>query len=71
MNPANYLLQIPAKYRQTVYVILGLAAAALAAYKAADGDWLEFAWLLLGFLGFGTATVNTAPHAYEGSHRQE
>lgn len=56
MNP---LTAIPAKARLYVYAALTLAALGLAAYKAAEGDWLEFFGLLLGSLGFGTATSNT------------
>lgn len=56
MNP---LAVIPAKARLYAYALLTLAALALAAYKAAEGDWLEFVALLLGSLGFGTATTNT------------
>jgi hypothetical protein len=56
MNP---LTAIPPKARLYVYALLTLAALGLAAYKAAEGDWLEFAALLLGSLGFGTATTHT------------
>lgn len=56
MNP---LEAIPAKVRVYVYAVLALAALALAAYKASEGDWLEFAGLLLGSLGFSTATTHT------------
>ncbi|WP_374457699.1 hypothetical protein [Nocardioides sp.] len=56
MNP---LEAIPARFRKYAYAVLTLAALALAAYKAAEGDWLEFAGLLLGSLGFGTATTHT------------
>ena len=42
-----------------VYAILTLPALALAAWQASDGDWLQFAGLLLGSLGFGTAASNT------------
>lgn len=58
MNP---LTVIPTKARKYVYAVLLLAALALSAYKASEGDWLEFAGLLLGALGFGTATANTHP----------
>ena len=50
---------LPPKVRKYVYAALAVAALALSAYKASDGDWLEFAGLLLGSLGFGTATANT------------
>jgi hypothetical protein len=56
MNP---LTAIPPKARLYVYALLTLAAVALGAYKAAEGDWLEFAGLLLGSLGFSTAASNT------------
>lgn len=56
MNPLD---AIPPKARLYVYAALTLAALALAAYKAAQGDWLEFVGLLLGSLGFGTATTHT------------
>jgi hypothetical protein len=55
MNP---LTAIPPRARLYVYALLTLAALALAAYQAADGDWLVFAGLLLGSLGFGTAASN-------------
>jgi len=64
-GPTNPLTAIPARFRLYVYAVLTLAAFALAAYKAAEGDWVEFAALLLGSLGFGTATSNTDPHADE------
>lgn len=56
MNP---LEAIPPKARLYVYAVLTLTALALAAYQAAQGDWLEFVGLLLGSLGFGTATTHT------------
>jgi hypothetical protein len=56
MNP---LTAIPPKARLYVYALLTLAALGLSAYKAAEGDWTEFAVLLLGSLGFGTAASNT------------
>ena len=56
MNP---LTAIPPKARLYVYAVLTLAALGLGAYKASEGDWLEFAGLLLGSLGFGTAASNT------------
>jgi uncharacterized membrane protein YhhN len=56
----NPLLDVlPAKARKYVYAILALVALALAAYQVSDGDWLVFAGLLLGSLGFGTAASNT------------
>ena len=56
MNPLNNVL--PPKIRLYVYALLTLAALALAAYKASEGDWIEFAATLLGSLGFGTAASN-------------
>jgi hypothetical protein len=56
MNP---LTAIPPKARLYVYAVLSLAALGLSAYKASEGDWLEFAGLFLGSLGFGTAASNT------------
>lgn len=56
MNP---LAAIPPKARLYVYAVLSLAALCLSAYKASEGDWLEFAGLLLGSLGFGTAATHT------------
>lgn len=58
----NPLTVIPTKYRRYVYAVLGLAALCLAAYKASQGDWVEFAGLVLGSLGFGTAGANTPRH---------
>jgi hypothetical protein len=55
----NPLTAIPPKWRLYVYAVLSLAALGLGAYKASEGDWLEFAGLLLGSLGFGTAASNT------------
>lgn len=55
MNP---LTAIPAKARLYVYALLTVAALALSAYKASEGDWIEFAGILLGSLGFGTAASN-------------
>ena len=57
MNPLTEVL--PAKARKYVYAVLALAALALGAYKVSGGDWLAFAGLLLGSLGFGTAASNT------------
>ena len=56
-NPLDDI--VPARHRRRVYVLLALLALGLAAYKAAEGDWLEFASYVLGMLGFGTATSNT------------
>ena len=58
MNPLTDVL--PAKVRKYVYALLALGALVLAAYQAAGGDWLEFAGLFLGSLGFGTASSNTS-----------
>lgn len=55
----NPLALIPAKVRVYVYAVLALAALALGAYQATQGDWIEFAVLLLGSLGFGTAQTHT------------
>ena len=54
----NPLTAIPPKARVYVYALLLLAALAISAYKASEGDWLEFSALLLGSLGFGTAASN-------------
>ena len=54
----NPLTNLPPRLRLAAYTILGLAALALAAYKASEGDWVEFAVLLLGSLGFGTSASN-------------
>lgn len=62
MNPLD---AIPAKARLYAYAVLTLAAIAVAAYQAAEGDWLEFAGLVLGALGFGTATTHT-PATFKG-----
>ena len=59
-NPLQYL---PDNVRVTVYVVLGLAALAVAAVQAADGDWVQAVSLFLGSLGFGTAASNTSPQA--------
>ena len=59
MNPLTNVL--PPEVRKYVYAVLALAGVALAAYQATEGDWLEFAVLLLGSLGFGTANANTFP----------
>ncbi|WP_418063171.1 hypothetical protein [Pimelobacter simplex] len=56
-NPLNDI--VPARHRRRVYAILALLALTLAAYKASEGDWIEFAGYLLGLLGFGTAVSNT------------
>lgn len=56
-NPLDDI--VPARHRRRVYALLALLALGLAAYKAAEGDWLEFASYVLGMLGFGTATSNT------------
>lgn len=58
MPTKNPLAYLPAKVRRTTYAVLGLAAAGLGAYQAADGDWVKAAGLLLGTLGFGTALSN-------------
>lgn len=62
----SILTTIPPKYRKYVYAVLALAALALGAWKASQGDWIEFATLLLGSLGFGTATANT--DTYDARH---
>ncbi|UUW88411.1 hypothetical protein [Pimelobacter simplex] len=56
-NPLNDI--VPARHRRRVYALLALIALALAAYKASEGDWLEFAGYFLGLLGFSTAVSNT------------
>lgn len=64
----NPLTVIPAQYRKYVYAALTLAALALSAYKAMEGDWVEFSVLLLGSLGFGTARANTP--SYDAKHAE-
>lgn len=54
----NPLSSLPPKVRLYVYLILGVIALGIAAWQAADGDWLKAAGLLLGSLGFGTAVSN-------------
>lgn len=56
MNP---LEAIPPRFRLYAYAVLTLAALAISAYKAAEGDWLETVAGLLALLGFGTATTHT------------
>ena len=56
MNPLTDIL--PAKARAYVYAALFVAALFLAAYKAADGDWVTFAGALLTSLIGGTAASN-------------
>lgn len=56
MNP---LTAIPPKARLYVYAVLTLAALGLSAYKASEGDWLEFAGLLVGALVPATAATHT------------
>ena len=55
-NPLTDIL--PPKARKYFYAVGFLAALALGAYKASQGDWIEFTGLLLGSLGFGTAASN-------------
>lgn len=60
----NFLTDVlPPQARKYVYALLGLAALGLSAYKASQGDWFEFAAILLGSLGFGVAQSNTHPNA--------
>lgn len=51
---------LPPGARKYVYAALTLAGLCLGAYKAAQGDWLEFAGGLLSALGFGTAASNVS-----------
>lgn len=57
MNPLTDVL--PPTARKYVYAALFLAGLGLAAYKASEGDWVEFSATLLASLGFGTAASNT------------
>lgn len=57
MNPLTDVL--PPHVRKYVYALLAIAALAIGAYQASGGDWLAFAALLLGSLGFSTAASNT------------
>lgn len=56
-NPLNDI--VPARHRRRAYALLTLLALALLAYKASQGDWLDFGVALLTSLGFGTAASNT------------
>lgn len=56
-NPLTDVL--PPKARRYFYAVLFVAALGFAAYKASDGDWLEFAAALVVALGGGTAASNT------------
>lgn len=58
-NPLTDVL--PPQARKYVYALLALAAIVLAAWQASGGDWLVFAGLVLGALGFTTAASNTSP----------
>lgn len=61
----NALLEdlLPAKARKALYLILFVGGLALAAWQAADGDWLVFAVALFGSLNGALAAgnTNTAP----------
>lgn len=66
---SNPLETLPASVRLYVYLVLGLLALAIAAWQAAEGDWLKALGLFLGSLGFGVATSNT-PANLKGERRQ-
>lgn len=57
MNPLTDVL--PPTVRKYVYAVLFLVGLGLATWKAADGDWVEFAAALTTSLGFGMAGSNT------------
>ena len=55
---------LPPKARKYAYAALTVAGLALGAYKAANGDWFEFATGLVTALGFGTAASNVHTDGY-------
>jgi hypothetical protein len=57
-NSANPLSRIPAKVRLTIYVVATLALLAIAAWQAADGDWLKAIGLFASSLVTLTAGSN-------------
>lgn len=59
MNP---LAVLPAKYRLAIYAIVFVAGLALAAWQAAEGDWVAFGVLITGSLtgALAGSNVNTA-----------
>ena len=56
-NPLNEVLS--PKARRVLYAVLWVAALAFAAWKAADGDWLEAVAGLVTALYGGMAQANT------------
>lgn len=54
----NPLSLLPPEVRLYAYVTLGVLALAFTAWQVAEGDWFKALGLLLGSLGFATATSN-------------
>lgn len=58
MNP---LAVLPAKYRLAIYAIVFVVGLALAAWQAAEGDWVAFGVLITGALTGALAGSNVTP----------
>lgn len=52
---------LPRKVRLWLYVLVGLGSAVLAAYQAANGDWLVFAGAVAAVLTSALAARNITP----------
>ena len=65
---SNPLEALPAQVRLYVYLVLGVAAVAIGAWQASEGDWLTAISLFLGTLGFGMAGSNT-PSTLDGRRK--
>lgn len=58
MNPLNDVL--PAKARLVIYALVFLAGLVLAAWQAAEGDWVAFGVLVTGSLTGALAGSNVS-----------
>lgn len=57
MNP---LALVPARYRLYVYSVLSLAALAIGAWQAAEGNWTTFIAALVTSMVHAMAATNTS-----------
>lgn len=59
----DFLTMVPAKYRKWIYLVAGLASLCMGVWRASDGHWDEFAWLLVSALvnGLSGRNVTEAP----------
>lgn len=67
----DFLTMVPPKYRKWIYHLAGLASLCMGVWRASEGHWDEFAWLMVSALvnGMSGRNVNETPQAETDPYR--